>query len=298
MSDSRLEQGKDITLVGLITNSLLAMIKMITGVLGHSHALIADAVESFADIFSSLVVWRAVVVAAVPPDDDHPYGHGKAEPIAAAVVAAMLLATAIWIGVSSVIEILHPNESPRGFTLIVLVVVIIIKEALYRRTLLTAHQLENSAIHADAWHHRADAITSLTAGIGISVALVGGPKFGAADEIAAIIAALVIAWNGYSLLRPAVNELMDASPPAGLRQQVCSVSESRDHVRRVEKCFLRKVGNRYFVDMHIEVSPSMTVLAAHEVAHDVKDAVRSALPSVADVLVHIEPDRSPEKPKL
>lgn len=295
MSDSRLERGVHITRVGLVINSLLAVIKMIAGVLGHSQALIADAVESLADVFSSLVVWRAVVVASVPPDEDHPYGHGKAEPIASAVVAAMLLATAVWIGVQSVLEILHPNESPRAFTLVVLVVVVIIKEALYRRTLLTARQLENSAIHADAWHHRADAITSLTAGIGITVALIGGPKLAAADELAAIIAALVIAWNGYSLLRPALNELMDASPPAGLGQQVCLISESRAHVRRVEKCFLRKVGNRYFVDMHLEVSPSMTVLAAHEVAHDVKDAVRNALPSIADVLVHIEPDSSPPR---
>lgn len=298
MQKSRLERSVKITLIGLVTNAVLALGKMVAGVAGNSHALIADAVESLADLLSSLVVWRAVVVSNTPPDEDHPYGHGKAEAIASAVVASMLLGAAVWIFVTAVIDAFGINkQGPKAFTLYVLVAVVFIKEYLYRKVMSEANDLENTAITSDAWHHRADAITSLTAGLGIIVALVGGPKFVIADDIAAMIAAVFVGYNGYHLLRPALDELMDASPSSELHDRIRQVAGADTSVSDVEKCRLRKVGNRYFVDMHLRVSPLMTVAEAHIVAHRVKDRIREDYPSVQDVLVHIEPSHVVDHPK-
>jgi cation diffusion facilitator family transporter len=246
-------------------------------------------VESFADIFSSLIVWRGLIVAAVPADEDHPYGHGKAEPIAAAIVSAVLLGAALWIALKALGEITQPHLPPAPFTLIVLVVVVAVKESLFRFVSREGKALDSSAVKTDAWHHRSDAITSVAAGIGISVSLIGGKGFEAADDVAAIAAAGVIAWNGWRLLRPALNELMDASPSREIIDQIRQIATVTPGVDRVEKCIVRKVGYQYFVDMHVEVAPQMTVLHSHEIAHNVKDKIRAAIPAVSDVLVHVEP---------
>jgi cation diffusion facilitator family transporter len=273
----------------MAVNVVLSGTKLAAGIVGHSHALIADAVESFADIFSSLIVWRGVVVAAAPADEDHPYGHGKAEPIASAIVAAMLLGAALWITLTAFGEIMEPHLSPAPFTLIVLVVVVTVKEGLFRFVSREGKAVDSSAVRTDAWHHRSDAITSVAAGIGISVSLIGGEGFEAADDVAAIAAAGVIAWNGWHLLRPALNELMDAAPSREIVDQIRQIAKGTPGVDGVEKCIVRKVGYQYFVDMHVEVDPQMTVLRSHEIAHAVKDKIRDAKPNVSDVLVHIEP---------
>ena len=277
----------------MVANTLLAGGKLAAGILGNSHALIADATESFADVFSSIVVWRALVVAAEPEDEDHPYGHGKAEPIASAVIATMLLVASVAIVFKSAQEIMlaqsHPG--PRAFTLLVLIAVVIIKEVLFRFVSREAASVESSAVQTDAWHHRSDAITSLVAAIGISISLIGGKGYESADDIAAIVAAGIIAWNGWRLLRPALDELMDASPSRQVIKQIRETAASIEGVAVVEKCIVRKMGHRYFVDMHVEVDPQMTVQRAHAIAHSVKDKVREKLPAVRDVLVHIEPDR-------
>jgi len=273
----------------MAVNVVFSGTKLAAGVVGHSHALIADAVESFADIFSSLIVWRGLVVAAEPADEDHPYGHGKAEPIASASVAAMLLGAALWIALKACGEIMEPHQSPAPFTLLVLLVVVAVKEGLYRFVAREGVAVDSSAVKTDAWHHRSDAITSVAAGIGISVSLIGGKGFEAADDVAAVAAAGVIAWNGWHLLRPALNELMDTAPGHEVIDQIRQIATTTPGVDRVEKCIVRKVGYQYFVDMHVEVDPHMTVLRSHEIAHDVKDKIRDAIPAVTDVLVHIEP---------
>ena len=289
MSLNRLQRGLRATFAGMAVNVVLSGTKLAAGIAGHSHALVADAVESFADIFSSLIVWRGLVVAAAPPDEDHPYGHGKAEPIASAIVAAMLLGAALWIVLTAFGEIMKPHLSPAPFTLIVLVAVVAVKEGLFRFVSREGRAMDSSAVKTDAWHHRSDAITSVAAGIGISVSLIGGKGFEAADDVAAIAAAGVIAWNGWHLLRPALNELMDTAPGHEVIDQIRQIATTTPGVDRVEKCFVRKVGYQYFVDMHVEVDPQMTVLRSHEIAHNVKDKVREAIPAVTDVLVHIEP---------
>jgi len=274
----------------MIANSLLATAKLAAGIVGHSNALVADAVESLADLFSSVIVWRGLVVAAEPADADHPYGHGKAEPIASAVVSTMLLLAAGSIAIQAAFEILRPHHVvPSAYTLFVLVVVVAIKESLFRFVMREGISVESSTVRTDAWHHRTDAITSLAAGLGIGIALIGGERYAAADDIAAVAAAGIIAWNGWQLLRPAMNELMDASPDPTFADRVSRIAADTPGVARVEKCLVRKMGYLFYVDMHVEVDPQMTVQRAHEIAHDVKDKVRRELPAVHDVLVHIEP---------
>lgn len=289
MPTNRTTRSLRVTFVGLVVNIVLVVVKMAAGVFGHSHALIADAVESLADVFSSLIVWRGIVVSAAPPDEDHPYGHGKAEPLAAAAVASMLMVAAGWIAVGAIREIINPHLGPAPFTLAVLLAVVVVKELLFRRVLSEGNLLENSAVQTDAWHHRSDAITSVAAGLGIAVSLIGGKGCEAADDVAALAASGLIAFNGIRLLKPALDELMDTSPNRELLGKIIAIAAATAEVERIEKCIVRKMGYTYFVDMHIEVEPTMTVEKAHRIAHHVKDNVRRALPAVSDVLVHIEP---------
>jgi len=287
--DDRFKKGLRATLLGLCVNTLLTACKFVAGILGHSNALVADAVESLADIFSSVVVWRALVVASEPADEDHPYGHGKAEPLAAAVVSAMLLLAAGWIAVSSFHAIVEPHHRPAPFTLVVLLAVMVIKEGMFRFVLRESASVQSSAVQTDAWHHRSDAITSLAAFIGITISLVGGKGYEAADDFAAVAAAVVIGLNGWRLLRPALNELMDRSPGREMEERTRLIAESVPGVECVEKCFVRKMGHHFYVDMHVQVDPNMTVQRSHDIAHEVKDRIREKQPSVRDVLVHIEP---------
>ena len=289
MPNERLQRSLRTVFIGLGANLVLAGVKLSAGLIGHSYALVADAVESLADVFSSLVVWRGLVVAALPADKEHPYGHGKAEPIAAAIVAGMLLTTALSIIVQASEAILAPSTRPAKFTLAVLIASLVIKELLFRFVAREAEALDNLAVRTDAWHHRSDAIVSLAAAVGIAVSLWGKSNLIAADKIAAIAAAGVIAWNGWNLMRPALNELMDAAPDLALVGKIKTIASATPGVRFVEKCVMRKTGYHYFVDMHVEVDPQMTVLAAHEIAHRVKDSIRGQFPTVLDVLVHIEP---------
>lgn len=294
MNTNRLRRGLRATFFGLCVNFIFAAVKMTAGVIGHSQALIADGVESLADIFSSIIVWRGIVVASKPADADHPYGHGKAEPIAAAIVSTMLLLAATGIAINSLREIMNPHSTPAPFTLIVLVLVILIKESLYRFVKSEAEETNNSAMKSDAWHHRSDAITSLAAGIGISISLIGGKGYEGADDVAALVASGIIAWNGWRLLRPAMDELMDTSPDPAVISQIRSIASEVDGVKGIEKCHVRKMGYNYFVDMHVEVDGNLTVENGHRIGHQVKDRVCEKLPFVHDVLVHIEPFRTRE----
>ncbi len=271
----------------MATNVVLAAGKLAAGIFGHSHALVADAVESFADVFSSLIVWRGVVVAAAPADEEHPYGHGKAEPLASAAVATMLLLAAGWIIIGAVNGLSEARPAPALFTLFVLVGVVLIKEGLFRFVLREAVSVESSAVKADAWHHRSDAITSLAAAIGISVSVFAGIQ--SADDVAAIFAAAIVGWNGWRLLHPAAGELMDKAPDRRIIEEIRRIAETTPGIARVEKCFVRKMGHQLYAEMHIEVDPQMTVLRSHELAHEAKDRIRAEIPRVSDVLIHIEP---------
>ena len=276
-------------MVGLSTNVALAIVKLLAGIFGGSYALIADAIESMADTASSIIVWRGVVIADRPADEEHPYGHGKAEAIAAAAVSAMLVGAALLILTQSIKGILTPHHAPKPYTLFVLLGVVLIKEGLFRFVGRVGEEIESGAVRADAWHHRSDAITSAAAALGISVALVGGDNYRSADDWAAIFAAVIIAANGFRLLRPALDELMDAAPKEDIADLARTVALRVDGVKGVEKCLARKMGYGFLLEMHVEVDGGLSVAVAHELAHAVKDKIRAKLPRVLDVTIHIEP---------
>ncbi len=275
--------------LGLVVNTLLAMTKLVAGVLGNAYALVADAVESTADIFSSLIVWGGLQIATRQADDDYPFGYGKAEPLAATVVSLLLIGAAAGITVEALREIRTPHHTPAPFTLIVLVGVIVVKEVLFRRVLKVSDEVRSTAVKADAWHHRSDAITSAAAFIGISIALLGGPGWESADDWAALAAAGVIVINAIMLLRPAIGDLMDKSPGAHLLERIGDAARGTPEVRHIEKLKVRKAGLQYYVDLHVQADPALSLHDAHILSGRVKTAIRAAVPEVAGVLIHMEP---------
>ena len=285
----RLQRSLRTTWLGLAANAVLATAKIAAGMFGGSEALIADGVESIADVVSSLIVWRGVVVAAQPPDEHHPYGHGKAEPVAAATVGFLLIVAAGWIVFHAMGLGAGARQTPKPFTLLVLVAVIGLKEFLFRHVIRESAALDSTAVRSDAWHHRSDAITSLAAGIGITVAIVGGPAYRSADDVAAVLASGIIAWNGWRILIESFDELMDASPDQEVIDSIKRIAGRVAGVELVEKCIVRKTGGHLLVDMHVHVEGGMKVSEAHLISHHVKDAVRREMPQVLDVLIHIEP---------
>ena len=251
--------------------------------------MIADGIESALDIAGSFIIWGGLKVAARPPDETHPYGHGKAEPIAAVIVAFGVLAAAAGLAIQSVREILTPHHGPAPFTLGILIVVIVVKEILFRYVNRIGRHVESTAVQTDAWHHRSDALTSAAAFIGISVALVGGEGWQSADDWAALFACAVIATNGVRLLRPALYEIMDTAPRGRIVDLVRDAARSVPGVRDVEKCFVRKMGLSFYADLHIKVNGNISVRDGHRVAHEVKHAIQQTDARIADVLVHVEP---------
>jgi cation diffusion facilitator family transporter len=264
-------------------------VKLLAGVLGNSYALIADGVESTADVFGSLVVWGGVRIASRGEDEAYPFGYGKAEALAAAVVGLMLLAAAIGIGIESTREIVAPHHAPAPFTLVVLVLVVLVKEVLFRRVAAHGAKTGSTAASADAWHHRSDAITSAAAFIGITVALLGGPGWESADDWAAIVAALVILVNGVGILRPAIGELMDRAPDEEVRRVVADAARGVSGVCFIEKLAVRKAGMHFWVDLHVQADPAMSLHDAHILSGRVKSAIRAAEPRVRGALIHMEP---------
>ena len=275
--------------LGMLVNALLAIIKLVAGIVGNTYALVADAVESTADIFASLVVWGGLRVATRDPDEDYPFGYGKAESVAAAVVSIMLIAAAIGIAFEAVREIRIPHKTPAPWTLLVLIAVLLVKFVLFRRTLSIGQAAGSTAGKADAWHHLSDAITSAAAFIGISIALWGGPGWEEADDWAALFASTVIFYNGVVLIRPALHDLMDKMPGGEVIGAVRSAAEHVPAVKAIEKLSARKAGLVYYVDIHVQADPSMSLHDAHELSGAVKSAIRQRVPSVAGVLVHMEP---------
>ena len=287
-----LQSGARVALIGMAANVVLATVKIVAGTVGHSYVLIADGIESALDIAGSAIIWGGLKFAARPPDETHPYGHGKAEPVAAILVSLGVLAAAFVIAVQSVREIVRPHDSPAPFTLVVLVVVVVVKELLFRFVNRLGRDVESTAVQTDAWHHRSDALTSIAAFIGISIALLGGPGWQSADDWAALFACGLIAANGWRLFNPALHEVLDTAPRGEIVERVRIAAAAVPGVVEVEKCFVRKMGLEFYVDLHVGVDERISVLAGHDLAHEVKNSIRQTNPRIADVLVHVEPVKS------
>lgn len=275
--------------LGLLSNAGLAVLKLLAGIVGHSYALVADAIESSADVLASLVVLGGLRLAARDADDDYPFGYGRAEPLAAAAVSLMLLGAAIAIAWAAIGEIRRPHLAPAPWTLLVLVFVVAVKQWLFRRQHRAGQASGSPAVQADAWHHLSDAITSGAAFVGIAIAVLAGPGWEAADDWAALVAAGVILVNGVSLLRPALHDLMDRAPDPTLRARILDAARSVPEVRHLEKLKVRRVGMALFVDLHVQTDPAMTLHDAHVVSGCVKSAIRYAVPATEGVLIHMEP---------
>jgi cation diffusion facilitator family transporter len=292
MSDA--ERGIRAAQTGMVVNAGLAGIKLVAGIVGNTYALVADAVESGADVFASLLVWGGLAVAAQPADEDHPYGHGKAEALAAAAVTLMLLAAAAGIAVEAVREIRTPHDVPAPWTLLVLVGVMIIKWLMSRRVHEVGAATGSTAVAADAQHHLSDAITSAAAFVGISLALIGNRVWGghgweSADDWAALVASAVIGFNGVSMLRAATHDLMDRMPSSEVVGPIRDAALGVPGVRTIEKLHVRKAGMAYRVTVHVQADAAMSLEEAHALGGRVKHDVCAAAPRVNYVLVHMEP---------
>jgi cation diffusion facilitator family transporter len=286
---SNMQRGARIALGGMMVNVVFAAAKISAGLFGNSYVLIADGIESTLDIAGSVVIWGGLKFAARPPDRSHPYGHGKAEPVAAGLVAMGVLLASVALAIQSVREIFTPHHGPAPFTLVVLLVVIVVKESLYRVVSRLGRDVESTAVKTDAWHHRADALTSTAAFLGISIALIGGEKWYSADDWAALFACAVIAMNGWQLLFPALHEILDSAPRGEIVTRIQTAASSVTGVLDVEKCLVRKMGISFYVDLHVGVDGGISVRDGHDIAHRVKDAIKSTDARIADVLVHVEP---------
>ena len=251
--------------------------------------LVADAIESMGDVITSLIVLAGLKIASKPADYNHPYGHGKAEPLAAVVVALALVVAAILIIFQSIHEINTPHKAPAQFTLIVLVIVVIVKESLFRFVIKVGESVDSTVVKTDAWHHRSDAITSAAAFVGISIALAGGKGYEMADDWAALFASGIIIYNAYRLGSKAILEVMDTAPSQDMFEKVRSAAKSVEGTVAIDKCFVRKMGLDFYVDLHLIVDGKISVYEGHEIAHKVKSKIKSEIPEVKDVLVHIEP---------
>lgn len=288
MSDTS-NKGIRAAQLGVLINAVLSAVKLVAGVVGNSYALVADAVESATDIFSSLIVMSGLRIAQREPTDEFPFGYGKAENLATAVVALMLIGAAFGIAVEAIREILVPHELPAAWTLLVLAAVVGTKWWIARRVLTVSAEINSSAIKADGWHHISDAVTSIAAFVGISIALWGGPGWESADDWGALVAVLVIAYNGFDILRVALRDLMDAAPEQEVLIKIRGIAESVPGVLAIEKLFVRRSGMVYHIAIHVQSSPTVSLKEAHETSGRVKAAIRTAMPHVHTVLVHMEP---------
>ncbi|RKT00128.1 cation diffusion facilitator family transporter [Flavobacterium sp. 123] len=278
------------TYFSIIGNTCLAIIKGLAGFFGNSYALIADAIESTTDIFSSLLVLFGIKYSNKPADDNHPYGHGRAEPLVTFLVVGFLITSATIIAYESILNIQTPHDLPKSWTLFILGAIIMWKEYSFRIVMKRSKQTNSSSLKADAWHHRSDAITSVAAFVGITIALVLGKGYESADDWAALFASGFILYNSYLIFRPALGEIMDEHLYDDLIEDIRRVSHQVDGIIDTEKCFIRKSGMKYHVDLHARVDATISVKEGHDLAHLLKDTLRSEIPELGHVLIHVEPN--------
>ena len=277
------------TYFSIFGNAILALIKGLTGVFGNSYALIADAIESTTDIFASFLVLLGLKYANRPADENHPYGHGKIEPLITFAIVAFLVISATIIAYESIQNIQTPHETPKSWTLLVLALIIIWKEISFQIVIKKSKQTNSSSLKADAWHHRSDAITSIMAFIGISIAIFFGEGYETADDWAALFASAFILYNSYLIIRPALGEVMDEQLYDDLILEIRKKSVQVTGVLGTEKCFVRKSGMKFHVDLHAIVAGQISVKEGHDIAHKLKDYLRNEIPNLGHVLIHIEP---------
>jgi cation diffusion facilitator family transporter len=273
----RAQASAKLVLRGIALNAVLAAVKFAGGIFGHTYALIADGAESLLDILSSSLVWAGFRVAAKPPDADHPYGHGKAEPLAALAVAVFVF-------------FMTPHQAPAWWTLVVLAAVVLTKMWFSRRMGAAGEEVGSTALGIEALHHYSDALTSAAAFVGICIALWGGQGWETADDWAALFACVIIAFNGVGMVGKALGDVMDTAAPTSFENEVRAIALAVAGVQALDKVRVRKSGLSHLVDIQVRVDGELTVRQGHDIAHAVKDALIASVPhTISDVTVHIEP---------
>ncbi|NQV25956.1 MAG: cation transporter [Rhodopirellula sp.] len=275
--------------IGLVVNLLLGVVKLIGGIVGNSFALLADAVNSIGDVVTTIVVLFALRVAQRPADAEHPYGHTRAEGIAASNVALLVIFSALFVGWEAVQRITVQHDIPPTWTLWIAGVNVVIKEVLYHYNVRVGRQTGSSAIIANAWDHRSDAFCSLAVLAGLAAIRLGGPQYIWADEVASLVVVASVVWSGTQLFRSSASELMDVQANSEFVDHIREVALSVKGVEEVETLRVRKSGLEFFADIHIEVDQHQTVAAGHRIGHQVKDALLAEFSNLRDVLVHLEP---------
>ncbi len=283
------KQVIEFALLTMLINVLLMLVKIVTGIIGNSYALIADGIESASDILVCLITWIGFSISLLPPDKNHPYGHGKIESLAGIFSGMALLAAAGVIAYQSIREILTPHNSPEWYTLPVLLLVVATKEILARKISTLSKKSDSCALEGDAWHHRSDAITSAAAAVGIGVALIGGEAYASADDWGALIACSVIIFNGGRIITKSIHENIDGHIDHGVDQEIRDHSDHIEGIHFIEKCRIRKSGTFYFAEVHVQVDPDCSVTHGHEISHQFKERVLQSMPKIQDIVVHIEP---------
>lgn len=272
-----------------MVNLLLGVVKLIGGIIGNSFALIADAVNSIGDVVTTVVVLFALRVAQRPADAEHPYGHTRAEGIAASNIALLVIVSAIIVGWEAMQRITVEHEIPPVWTLWIAGFNVLIKEGLYQYKVRVGKRTGSAAIIANAWDHRSDAFCSLAVLIGLAAIRVGGPQFIWADEAASLVVVAAIVWSGTQLFRSSASELMDVQADSEFVNDIRAAAMSVEGVRDVETLWVRKSGLEFFADIHIEVDQNLTVAEGHRIGHLVKDRLLAEFANLRDVLIHLEP---------
>lgn len=285
-----LEQvSRRVAVTSMLVNGGLAIAKIATGIVGNSSAVVSDGVESGADVLASGLVFVGLVIAAKPPDEQHPYGHGRVETLSALVVGLMLVISGSLISARSLEHAWEPQPVPAAYALWPVAASIVIKSVLSFTKRRYSRKLRSSALEADAWNDTVDILSGATAFVGLGLTLLNPVRFAAADHIGGSLVGLIVIFLGVRVVRDTTLQLMDTMPDAQSMDRIRNVALSVPGARGIEKCYARKTGLQWHVDLHLEVDPELSVYESHEIATQVRIKVKETLDWVADVLVHVEP---------
>ena len=294
---SREKEIYKVTLVGSAGNLVLLTFKFVAGVLGHSSAMIADAVHSLSDFFTDLIVLMFVKVSAKPQDESHDYGHGKFETIATLFIGLALVGAAIWIIVSGAVKFAHwlggeTLEVPGKLALLAAIISILVKEILYRYTVVRGRKLGSQAVVANAWHHRSDALSSIGAAIGIGGAILLGERWAVLDPLASIVVGGMLMKVAYDLLKDSMGELTDQSLSADEEHEILDIIASFPDVSEPHNLRTRRIGNRIAIESHIRMDGNLPLSSAHEHASAIERKLKERFGPDALVTLHMEPKKS------
>lgn len=292
--ESRKKKIVAVTVLGSVANFLLLVFKFIAGFLGHSSAMIADAVHSLSDFVTDIIVLLFINISSKPKDESHDYGHGKYETLATSIIGIVLLFVGIgifWEGVSKIMAFVRGEEleSPGMIALVAAVVSIVVKEILYRITKSVGLKVNSQAVIANAWHHRSDAFSSIGTLIGIGGAILLGPKWRVLDPVAAVAVSIFIVKVAFQLVMPAINDLLEKSLSKETEDEIVSVIESVDGIKNPHNLRTRRIGNDYAIEIHVRVNGDTTVKQAHELTLVVENKLRERYGSNTHVAIHVEP---------